>query len=113
PSLAVRCQDGTVPEASARIGTVHLSNLQPATAEERETLFFYGSRLAPEELRHALAELPPFRRPPQLVVIPRDQGLCDLRVVLEHLVRREVREGLRRVAVDIDLVDAEQVVLPD
>ena len=57
------------------------------------------------------------RQPPalaaQLDVVAPDEQPRRLRSVLEHLVRRVVHERLGAVALDVDVVDAEQVMLPD
>src|SRR4051794_23581585 len=89
-----------------------LPELRSAPADERQVAVV-GPGLAPEQLHHALGDLPARRRAAQLVVVAGDEDLRGVRVLLEHLVRREVRQGLRVVAVDVDLVDAELVVLPD
>ena len=54
----------------------------------------------------------PFGAPSELLVVAGDQDVHGLRVVLRELVRRVVRECLRRVTVDLGVVHAQQVVLP-
>ena len=72
-----------------------------------------GLRLAPEQVEHEPADLPAVPGPPQLVVVPADQHLRGLRVIGEYLVGGVVHQCPGVVALHVDVVDAEQVVLPD
>src|SRR5438132_2327711 len=70
-----------------------LPDLGPATAEARQ-IAVIGLRLAPQKLHDPPADLPARRRASQLVVVPRHEDDRRLRVLLEHLVGREVGQRL-------------------
>src|SRR5687767_11365621 len=89
------------------------SGLRPAAPDQREVARGVRLLLGPQDLQHEPADLPAAGLAPELVVVAPDEQLRRVRIVLEHLVRGVVYERAGRVAVDLDVVDAEQVVLPD
>src|ERR1700759_4791421 len=89
-----------------------LPDLGPATAQARQ-IAIVGLRLGPQKLHDPLADLPARPGALQLVVVARHEDDRRLGVFLEDLVRRQVGERLCLIAVDRDVVDVEEVVLPD
>src|SRR3954447_16635444 len=72
-----------------------------------------GLALGPAKLEHEPADLPAVGLAAKLVVVAPDEQLRSVRLGGEDLVGRVVDERLGVVAVDLDVVDAEEVVLPD
>src|SRR3954465_4226057 len=69
--------------------------------------------LAPQQVEQQPADPPAAGLAPQLGVVAADEQLCALRRLGEHLVGGVGDDRLRVVAVDVDVVDAQQVMLPD
>src|SRR4051794_35934113 len=89
------------------------SDLRAAPADGIEVAGRVDLRLAPQQVERQPADPPAAGLAPQLGVVAADEQLRALRILGEHLVRGVVDERLRVVAVDLDVVDAQQVVLPD
>src|SRR3954464_10468539 len=89
------------------------SDLRAAPADGIEVAGRVDLRLTPQQVEQQPADPPAAGLAPQLGVVAADEQLRALRILGEHLVRGVVDERLRVVAVDLDVVDAQQVVLPD
>src|SRR3954471_24573999 len=89
------------------------SRLRAAPADGIEVAGRVDLGLAPQQVEQQPADLPAVHLAPQLGVVAADEQLRALRVLGEHLVRGVVDERLRAVALDLDVVDAQQVMLPD
>src|SRR4051812_31814159 len=89
------------------------SRLRAAPADGIEVAGRVDPGLPPQHVEQQPADPPAAGLAPQLGVVAADEQLCALRSLGEHLVGGVVDERLRVVAVDVDVVDAQQVMLPD
>src|SRR5215208_7138902 len=90
-----------------------VSDLRAPAPDQGEVAGSVRLLLPPQDLQHEPADPPAAGLAPQLVVVAAHEQLRRVGSVLEDLVGGVVDQRARQVVLDLDVVDAEQVVLPD
>src|SRR4051812_23727225 len=115
PTIRLRSANPASGSGRAARGSAALigaSALRPAAADGLEVALV-GLLLGPQQLEQQPADLPAAVLAAQLVVVAADEHLRRVGIGAEQLMRRVVDERGRMVTVGVDVVDAQEVVLPD
>src|SRR5215213_9623659 len=108
-----RLRSLSCPRSNGSAARIVVSDLRAPAPDQGEVAGSVRLLLPPQDLQHEPADPPAAGLAPQLVVVAAHEQLRRVGSVLEDLVGGVVDQRARQVVLDLDVVDAEQVVLPD